>query len=216
MDIFYSAVDSMIIFPTGIAITDTEHKSLLHIVSDPESWLRGTITEKARLRRDALINEWRPRLYADASVTELPASDDEMCALIMARDDYKTRLQQDAAQDPPVPLGKHATAKFEGTSRVGKTVKRPDRVPGDATVTLFASGIDLSGTDTNCIMAYIQDLEDWVIGALMGQVNRGKKKIIAQYHPIIMADSSVTTMPATEDGLITMILARSDYQRLGS
>jgi len=25
----------------------------------------------------------------------------------------------------------------------------------------------------------------------------------------------VTTMPATEDGLITMILARSDYQRLG-
>ena len=205
----------MIIFPTGIAITDTEHKSLLHTVSDPESWLRGAITEKARLRRDALITEWRPRLYADASVTELPASDDEMCALIMARDDYKTRLQQDAAQDPPVPLDRYATAKFEGTSRVGKTVRRPDRVPGDATVTLFASGIDLSDTDTNCIMAYIQDLEDWVIGALMGQVNRGKKKMIAQYHPIIMADSSVTTMPATEDGLITMILARSDYQRLG-
>jgi hypothetical protein len=48
----------------------------------------------------------------------------------------------------------------------------------------------------------------------MGQVNRGKKKMIRQYHPIIMADSSVTTMPATEDGLITMILARSDYQSL--
>ena len=58
-------------------------------------------------------------------------------------------------------------------------------------------------------------IRDRVIGALMGQVNRGKKKMIAQYHPIIMADSSVTTMPATEDGLITMILARSDYQRLG-
>jgi len=39
--------------------------------------------------------------------------------------------------------------------------------------------------------------------------------MISQYHPIIMADPSVTTMPATEDGLITMILARSDYQRLG-
>ena len=205
----------MIIFPTGIAITDTEHKSLLHIISDPESWLRGAITEKARLRRDALITEWRPRLYADASVTELPASDDELCALIMARDDYKTRLQQDAAQDPPLALYKHATAKFNGTSRAGMTVRRPDRIPGDATVTLFASGIDLSDTDTNCIMAYVQDLGDWVIGALMGQVNRGKKKMIAQYHPIIMADSSVTTMPATEDGLITMILARPDYQRLG-
>jgi len=185
------------------------------MVSDAEAWVTSTIAEKAGVRRDALIEEWRPRLFADASVTELPASKDELCALIMARDDYQTRLQQDAAQDPPVPLDKHATAKFEGTSRAGKTVRRPDRVPGDATVKLFASGIDLSDTDTNCILAYVQDLGDWVIGALMGQVNRGKKKMIAQYHPIIMADPSVTTMPATEDGLITMILARSDYQRLG-
>jgi len=205
----------MPIFSEGIKITDVEHKCLLHIESEPEQWLRDTITEKARLRREALINEWRPRLFADASVTELPASDDELCALIMARDDYKTRLQRDAAQDPPEALYKHATAKFEGTSRVGLTVRRPDRVPGDATVTLFASGIDLSDVDTNCILAYVQDLDDWVIGALMGQVNRGKKKMIAKYEPIIRADASVTTMPGTEDGLITMILARSDYVRGG-
>ena len=116
----------MPIFSEGIKITDVEHKCLLHIESEPEQWLRDTITEKARLRREALINEWRPRLFADASVTELPASDDELCALIMARDDYKTRLQRDAAQDPPEALYKHATAKFEGTSRVGLTVRRPD------------------------------------------------------------------------------------------
>jgi hypothetical protein len=205
----------MILFPTGIQITEVERNCLFHVESDPEQWLRDTVVEKARLRRDALISEWRPRLFADASVTELPASDDELCALIMARDDYKTRLQQDAAQDPPLPLYKHATAKFEGTSRVGKVVKRPDRVPGDATVTLFASGIDLSDVDTNCILAYVQDIPDWAIGALMGQVNRGKKKMISKYHPIILADASVTVMPGTEDGLITMILARSDYQRLG-
>ena len=148
----------MILFPTGIAITDVEQKSLLHIASDPEAWLNGVIAEKVRLRRDALIKEWRPRLFADSSVTELPANSTDLAALIMARDDYKTRLQQDAAQDPPEPLYKHNTAKFEGTSRVGMTVRRPDRVPGDATVTLFASGIDLTDTDVNCIMAYIQDL----------------------------------------------------------
>jgi len=203
----------MIIFPAGIAITDTEHKSLLHIVSDPEAWLLAAIKEKARLRREALISEWRPRLYADDSVTELPASDDEMCALIMARDDYKTRLQQDVAQDPPVSLDTYATSKFEGTSRVGLTVRRPDRVPGDATVTLFASGIDLSDTDTNCILAYVQDIPNWVIGAQMGQINRGKKKMIKKYHPIIIADPRVITMPATEAGLINMIVARDDYKR---
>jgi hypothetical protein len=205
----------MIIFSSGIKITTIEQACLSHMVPDGEAWVQNAITEKARVRREALISEWRPKLFADASVTELPASDDELCALIMARSDYRTRLQQDAAQDPPVPLDKHATAKFEGTSRAGKAVRRPDRVPGDATVTLFASGIDLSDTDTNCILAYVQDLDDWVIGALMGQVNRGKKKMIAKYEPIIRADASVTTMPGTEDGLVTMILARSDYQRLG-
>jgi len=205
----------MILFPTGIAITDVEQKSLLHIASDPEAWLNGVIAEKVRLRRDALIKEWRPRLFADSSVTELPANSTDLAALIMARDDYQTRLQRDAAQDPPVALNRHATAKFEGTSRAGMTVRRPDRVPGDATVTLFSSGINIADTDANCILAYVQDLSDWVIGALMGQINRGKKKMIAQYHPVILADSRVTTMPGTEDGLINMIVARSDYQRLG-
>ena len=201
----------MIIFPSGIAITDAENKGLRHMVADPEAWLLAAITEKARLRRGALINEWRPRLFADASVTELPADDEALCTLIMARSDYKTRLQQDAAADPAVPTVKYNIAKFEGTSREGKTVRRPHRDPGDATVTIFASGIDLTDTDVNCIMAYIQDLDDWVIGALMGQVNRGKKKMIAKYDPIIRADPSVTTMPATEEGLINMIVARSDY-----
>ena len=202
----------MIIFPSGILITEIENNCLLHMVSDPESWLRDAITEKARLRRDALIKEWRPRLFADESVTELPADDEALCALIMARSDYKTRLQQDAASDPPIAISKQATAKFEGTSRAGLTSRRPDRVPGDATVTLFSSGIDLTDIDVNCILAYVQDLEDWVIGAVMGQINRGKKKMIAQYEPIIRADPAVTTMPATEDGLINMIVARDDYQ----
>ena len=189
----------MIIFPTGIVITDTENKGLLHIVADPEAWLLAAITEKARLRRDALINEWRPRLFADASVTELPADDEALCTLIMARSDYKTRLQQDAAQDPPESPYRHNIARHAAIDRSGTTV------------TLFASGIDLTDTDTNCILAYIQDLSDWVLGALLGQINRGKKQMIAKYEPIIRADPAVTTMPATEDGLINMIAARSDY-----
>ena len=78
----------MIIFSTGLKLFTVEHNSLLHVLNNPEQWLRDDITEKAKLRREALFAEWRPRLFADASVTELPASDDEMCALIMARDDY--------------------------------------------------------------------------------------------------------------------------------
>jgi hypothetical protein len=204
----------MIIFPIGIKITESEYKCLLYMGADPEQWLRDAIAEKARLRREALIKEWRPKLFADPSVTELPADAEALCDLIMARSDYKTRLEQDAAADPPTPLDRHATAKFEGTSRVGLTVRRPDRVPSDATVTLFPDGLDLSDMDCHCILAYVQDLSDWVLGALLGQINRGMKKMIQQYHPIMLADPDVSTMPATEDGLINMIVARADYQSL--
>jgi hypothetical protein len=193
----------MILFPTGIVLTANENSSLLPVVPDAETWLSSTITEKARLRRDALNEEWRPTLYADASVTELPANPDDLATLILARSDYKTRVQQDAAADPVVATSTTQRDKYDAVSRSGSTV------------TLFSSGITIPDLSANCVLAYIQNLEEWVIGALMGQVNRGKKKMISQYHPIIMADSSVTTMPATEDGLITMILARSDYQRLG-
>jgi hypothetical protein len=204
----------MILFPTGIAITDTENTSILHMVSDPEEWLLAMIAEKARLRRDALIKEWQPKLFADPSVTELPADNESLCILILARDDYKTRLQRDVDEDPPVPRYRHNLDKFEGKSRVGLTVRRPDRVPSDATVILFSSGINLADTDVNCILAYTQDLEDWVIGALMGQVNRGKKRMLREWQPIILADPDVSTMPATEEGLINMIVARDDYKAM--
>jgi hypothetical protein len=193
----------MLIFPNGIVLTANENSSLLHMVSNAEAWVTSTITEKARLRRDALIKDWRPILYADDSVTELPAHDDDLATLILARSDYRTRAQKDSAADPVVPVSTVQRSKYAAVSRSGSTV------------TLFSSGITIANLSANCMLAYVQNLEEWTIGAVMGQVNRGKKKMIAQYHPVIMADSSVTTMPATEDGLITMILGRSDYQRLG-
>jgi hypothetical protein len=192
-----------VLFPSGIVLTTTEDSCLLHMVPDVEAWVHSTIAGKARLRRDALIEEWRPRLYADESVAELPANPDDLAAFILARDDYQTRAQRDAASDPVELISTHARDKYAAVTRSGSTV------------TLFGSGINLADLTANCILAYVQNLEEWAIGAVLGMSNRGKKTMIAQYHPIIMADSSVTTMPATEDGLIAMILARADYRRLG-
>ena len=99
----------MIICSSGIILTANENSCLLHAVANAEAWLTAAITEKARVRRDALNDDWRPTLYADSSVTELPADPDELATLILARDDYRTRAQQDAAADPviaTVPLRK--------------------------------------------------------------------------------------------------------------
>jgi len=193
----------MDILSGGMVLTANENSCLLHIVVDAEASINSIINAKAEVRRDALIEEWRPRLYADDSVTELPADPDDLATLILARSDYKTRAQKDAAADPVLPTSTTQKDKYDAVTRSGSTV------------TLFSSGITITDLLGNCILAYVQDLEEWVYGAVLGMVNRGKKKMIARYHPIIMDDASVTTMPATEDGLITMILARSDYQRLG-
>jgi hypothetical protein len=191
----------MLLLENGLILTQTEHDCIRHLISDPEARLIATIDANAIVKRDALIEEWRPRLYADASVTELPTDADDLATLILAGSDYQTRAQRDAAVSEPIST--HNKDSYDAVTRSGSTV------------TLFASGLTVADLAANCTLAYIQSLEEFAIGALMGQVNRGKKRMIAKYHPIILADDSVSTMPATEDGLITMILARADYVRGG-
>jgi hypothetical protein len=185
----------------GIILTANENASFLHSELDADAWMNNILAEKAILRRDALIAEWRPVLYADSSVTELPADQDELAALILARSDYRTRAQRDSAADPVVITSTTNKDKYDAVSRSGSTV------------TLFPSGITITDLSGNCILAYVQNLDEWIYGAVLGVVNKGKKNMIAKYHPIIMDDASVAAMPATEDGLITMILARADYTR---
>jgi len=36
--------------------------------------------------------------------------------------------------------------------------------------------------------------------------------MLREWQPIILADPDISTMPATEDGLIDMIVSRDDYQ----
>jgi hypothetical protein len=194
----------MNIFSNGIVLTVNENACLLYMVPDAESWVTSLIIEQGKSQQNALLKDWRPRLFADDSVTELPANPDDLATLILGRSDYKTRLQEDLLARPVVAISTHNKDTYDSVTRSGSTV------------TLLSSGITIADLLANCILAYIQNLDEWIYGAVLGQVNRGKKKMISKYHPIIMADASVTTMPATEDGLITRILARADYQRLGS
>jgi hypothetical protein len=81
-------------------------------------------------------------------------------------------------------------------------------------VTLFPSGLNCSDADANCILAYVQDLDDWVLGAILGRINKGKKNMIRQYLPIIFADPNTPDAPATEEGLIGAIASRPDYMTM--
>lgn len=190
----------MRLFPNGIKITETEYQCLLHVEADPEKWLKDAIVEKARLRKEALINEWRPKLFADSNVNDIPADASALAKIIIARPDCKSRAQLcvEAGESPY----RHNLDRFNAQTRSG------------AMVTLFLGGITIDDLDCDCILAYVQDLDDWVLGALLGHINRGKKKMIREWQPILFADPNVSSMPANEDQLIKMIVNRLDYRTL--
>ena len=83
----------------------------------------------------------------------------------MARPDYRTRLQSDAELPEPEPPRLRNKAIFQAVNR-----------PSQGRVTLFPSGIELSDAECHCLLAYIQDVEDWVLGAFIGAYQPGQEK----------------------------------------
>ena len=77
-------------------LTDTEESVLKNDLLDVQDWVTKAIDGKASKCKKRMIDEWMPKLYADESVTQIPASEDEIVAMIVARDDYKDRTARDA------------------------------------------------------------------------------------------------------------------------
>jgi hypothetical protein len=202
----------------GVVLTQLEYDCFKHGQSDPEQVVLDNLNGKVKRRSASLIGEWLPKLQADHTITKLPATTEGLCKLIMGQPSYQTNAQKETAR---VDRELVIFNQLNSPDQVAPQVRPPhnrgryaEKVRSGKTVVLFPAGITLDDDKCNYLYAFITDIDDWLLGAILGHVNRGKKKMIQQYHPIIMADASVTTMPATEDGLITMILARPDYRSL--
>tara|TARA_Y100001938_G_C7959822_1_gene363696 strand:+ start:560 stop:859 length:300 start_codon:yes stop_codon:yes gene_type:complete len=80
-------------------LTATEESVLKNDLLDPQQWVTDAISGKVASCTKRMIAEWLPKLYADEAVTQIPANEDEVVALIVARDDYKNRAARDAAAE---------------------------------------------------------------------------------------------------------------------
>jgi hypothetical protein len=81
-------------------LTAIEEAVLKDGMPSVQDWVDGAITGKINNCKKRMCNEWREILYADESVTQIPNDDDELVSLIIARDDYKTRAERDALNNP--------------------------------------------------------------------------------------------------------------------
>ena len=57
----------------------------------------------------------------------------------------------------------------------------------------------------------LESIQDWVDAAINGKVANCKKRMISEWHPKLTADPAVESIPADEDKLIELIVARDDY-----
>lgn len=87
----------MILFPTGINLTAEQEICLLNDLTNVEDWVNAAIAGKINNCKKRLLNEWTPRLFADAAVLTIPADEDAIIAVIVARPDYKNRTARDLA-----------------------------------------------------------------------------------------------------------------------
>jgi len=79
-------------------LSSTEESVLKNDLSDIQDWVDKAIDGKVANCKKRLVAEWLPKLYADDSVSSMPASEDEIVALVVARSDYKDRAARDAEE----------------------------------------------------------------------------------------------------------------------
>ena len=72
--------------------------------------------------------------------------------------------------------------------------------------------VNISDADEKAMLNDLLDIDAWVQASVLGKINNCKKRMAAEATAVLKADASVETMPATDDGLITALLARDDYK----
>ena len=72
--------------------------------------------------------------------------------------------------------------------------------------------VEINDHNEKVLLNDLLDIDDWVQKAVVGKINNCGKRMATQATAVLKADASVETMPATDDGLITALLARDDYK----
>ena len=81
-----------------VDVTDTEQAILLNDLLSIDGWIQGAIDGKKNNCWKRMQQEWITKLMNDSDFTDsIPSSQADFVALVIARSDYKTRTERDAA-----------------------------------------------------------------------------------------------------------------------
>lgn len=82
-----------------VEVTDTEQAILLNDLLNIDDWLQAAMLGKKNNCWKRMQQEWTTKLMNDDSFTDsIPSNQADFVALVIARDDYQTRTERDAAE----------------------------------------------------------------------------------------------------------------------
>ena len=84
-----------------VTATDTEQAILLNDLTSIDDWLQAAMVGKKANCWKRMQQEWTTKLMNDSSFTDaIPSNQADFVALVIARSDYQTRTERDAASAP--------------------------------------------------------------------------------------------------------------------
>ena len=84
-----------------VEVTDTEQAILLNDLLNIDEWLQAAMLGKKNNCWKRMQQEWTTKLMNDDSFTgSIPSNQADFVALVIAREDYQTRTERDAAERP--------------------------------------------------------------------------------------------------------------------
>jgi len=83
-----------------ITLSPVDESVLKNDLFDIQEWVESALRGKINNCKKRMCREWRDILYADESVTQIPNDNDELVALVVARNDYKNRAEREAKKNP--------------------------------------------------------------------------------------------------------------------
>jgi len=78
-----------------IEISSVDESALNNDLLDIDTWVLNAVTGKINSCKKRMVKEWLPKLYADKSVENIPATEEGIIELVFKRSDYKSRKQKE-------------------------------------------------------------------------------------------------------------------------
>lgn len=79
-----------------VNLSEDDVKYLQNDLEDIEKWVQDSVAGKVTNCKKRMLAEWQSKLLADPAVTQMPAKESALLEMIVARPDYKNRVQREA------------------------------------------------------------------------------------------------------------------------